>query len=76
MKILSIVYGMLTTYQKSLNPVEPDPSVAKVITAIEQAARPPEPHGCMYYWWDCPVFRRVEALEMCFKQYTKEGGVR
>ena len=71
MMILQIVHELLMSYQKLQWPAEPDERVARVVLAVERELQIPL-HIPVFKkcspWWDCPVFRRVEALEKCVKQ--------
>jgi len=72
--ILQIVHDLLITYQKLQWPGEPDEGVARVILAVEQELQgitspSSNKSNCCAYWWSCPTFRRVEALESLVKKY-------
>lgn len=65
MKILEVVHEILIMHQK--RQPEPEPDVARVVLQIErelQGIGPEQPTQ-----WDCPVFRRVEALEKLVKKH-------
>lgn len=74
--ILQIVHDMLLAYQRGLAPGEPDEAVARITLAVERELQVPQCFPTFNKcspWYECPVFRRVEALEKRFKQHQQQN---